>query len=155
MTLTAILIILFLAILLMIAEVLVVPGVGFVGIFGFLLLLFSVYLAYERSMNTGHLVLAVGAFSSVGILILSLRAKTWERVSLKTTLAGRSNSDNYEELFQVGEIGKTTSRLNPVGNARIKNKLVEVTSFSEFVDQNVEIEIVQIEANKIIVKLKQ
>ena len=86
MTLTAILIILFLAILLMIAEVLVVPGVGFVGIFGFLLLLFSVYLAYERSMNTGHLVLAVGAFSSVGILILSLRAKTWERVSLKTTL---------------------------------------------------------------------
>lgn len=99
--------------------------------------------------------MAVGAFSSVGILILSLRAKTWERVSLKTTLTGRSNSDNYEELFQVGEIGKTTSRLNPVGKARINNKLVEVTSFSEFVDQNVEIEIVQIEGNKIIVKPKQ
>lgn len=152
MTVTAIIILLALGILLMIAEVLVVPGVGFVGIIGFVLLLVSVYLAYDKDTTTGHLILAGASVSSIGILILSLRAKTWERVSLKTTLTGKSNPHNYQEEFKIGDTGKTTSRLNPIGKARINNQVIEVKSFSDFIDQGASIEIVDIEGNKITVK---
>jgi membrane-bound ClpP family serine protease len=150
MTLTAVIILLVMGILLMIAEVMVIPGVGFVGILGFLLLVLAVYFGYEISNTTGHIVLISAGVSSVGIL--SLRSKTWDRVALKTQLKGKSNPYNYEELFKIGQKGKTSSRLNPIGKAIFDDKVVEVKSYSDFVDSNQEIEIVNIEGNKIIVK---
>jgi len=152
MTLTAVIILLLMGLLLMIAEVMVIPGVGFVGIFGFLLLILAVYFAYEIDNNTGHIVLISGSISSIGILFLSLRANTWDRVALKTILKGKSNPNNYSELFSVGQKGKTTSRLNLVGKAIFGESVVEVKSYSDFVDNNVDIEIVKIEGTKITVK---
>lgn len=152
MTLTAVIILLVMGILLMIAEVMVIPGVGFVGIMGFLLLVLAVYFGYEISNTTGHIVLISAGVSSVGILVLSLRSKTWDRVALKTQLKAKSNPDNYEELFKIGQKGKTSSRLNPIGKAIFDDKVVEVKSYSDFVDSDQEIEIVNIEGNKIIVK---
>lgn len=154
MTLTAVIILLTMGIILMIAEVLVIPGVGLAGILGFILLVLAVYFGYEISLNAGHTVLGIAGVSSVGILLLSLRAKTWDRLSLKTQLKGKSNPDNYQELFQVGQIGISTSRLNPVGKAVFNDYSAEVTSYSGFIDSGKEIEIFKIEKNKIIVKSK-
>ena len=152
MTLTAVILLLIFGILLMIAEVLVIPGVGFVGIIGFILLAIAIYFGYEISENTGHVVLGVGAVSSIGILVLSLRAKTWDRLSLKSELKGKSNPDKYEDIFKVGDKGKSTTRLNPIGKALIADRVVEVKSYSEFIDENKEIEIIKLEGNKITVK---
>lgn len=152
MTLTAVIFLLIFGILLMIAEVLVIPGVGFVGIIGFILLAIAIYFGYEISENTGHVVLGVGAVSSIGILVLSLRAKTWDRFSLKSELKGKSNPDKYEDIFKVGDKGKSTTRLNPIGKALIADRVVEVKSYSEFIDENKEIEIIKLEGNKITVK---
>ena len=152
MTLTAVILLLIFGILLMIAEVLVIPGVGFVGIIGFILLAIAIYFGYEISENTGHVVLGVGAVSSIGILVLSLRAKTWDRFSLKSELKGKSNPDKYEDIFKVGDKGKSTTRLNPIGKALIADRVVEVKSYSEFIDENKEIEIIKLEGNKITVK---
>ena len=55
------------------------------------------------------------------------------------------NDINYEELFKIGQKGKTSSRLNPIGKAIFDDKVVEVKSYSDFVDSNQEIEIVNIE----------
>lgn len=152
MTLTAVIFLLIFGILLMIAEVLVIPGVGFVGIIGFILLAIAIYFGYEISENTGHVVLGVGAVSSIGILVLSLRAKTWDRFSLKSELKGKSNPDKYEDIFKVGDKGKSTTRLNPIGKALIADRVVEVKSYSDFIDENKEIEIIKLEGNKITVK---
>ena len=154
MTLTAVILLLIFGILLMIAEVLVIPGVGFVGIIGFILLAIAIYFGYEISENTGHAVLGVGAVSSIGILVLSLRAKTWDRLSLKSELKGKSNPDKYEDIFKVGDKGKSTTRLNPIGKALIADRVVEVKSYSDFIDENKEIEIIKLEGNKITVKSK-
>ena len=152
MTLTAVILLLIFGILLMIAEVLVIPGVGFVGIIGFILLAIAIYFGYEISENTGHVVFGVGAVSSIGILVLSLRAKTWDRLSLKSELKGKSNPDKYEDIFKVGDKGKSTTRLNPIGKALIADRVVEVKSYSDFIDENKEIEIIKLGGNKITVK---
>lgn len=154
MSVTAIVILLVLGIMLMLLEVLVVPGVGVAGILGFLLMAVSIYLAYDTSEQVGHYVLAGGGVASIGLLFLSLRAKTWDRVSLKSELKGKSNNLKYEELFNVGDTGKTISRCNPIGKARINEQVVEVRSYNTFIDDHTEIEIVKLEGNKITVKPK-
>ena len=89
---------------------------------------------------------------SVVVLILALRSKTWKRIMLHTELDGKTNIVE-EESVQVGDVGKTISRLAPMGKAFINNQYFEVTSTGGLIDQETEIRVVKIEGKKIFVKL--
>lgn len=136
----------------MLAEILVIPGIGVAGILGIILLVLAIYFAYSLNTVTGNWVLTGSILSSTALLILSLRAKTWEKVSLKTNVTGKSKSNFLTENFKIGDKGLTTSRLTPIGNAKINGNIVEVSARTEFIETNTEIEIVKIEKSKITVK---
>jgi membrane-bound ClpP family serine protease len=108
---------LLLGILLLLLEILFVPGTTIVGVGGIILLVIGIYLAYDFIGPTaGHLSLA----SSVAVVFLSLivllKGKTWQRMALDTNVAGKG-VEQLEKLVSVGDRGKTISRLNPVGKA--------------------------------------
>ena len=52
----------------------------------------------------------------------------------------------------LGERGTTTSMLRPAGKARIGDAYVDVVSDGAFIDRDVEIEVVQVEGNRIVVR---
>ncbi|MFM1874867.1 MAG: hypothetical protein RL266_604 [Bacteroidota bacterium] len=143
---------LLLGILLLLLEILFVPGTTLVGVGGLILLAIGIYLAYASIGTTaGHVSLA----SSVAILMLGLvvllKGQTWKRVALNDQLHGKS-VESVEDLVTVGDRGKTITRLNPVGKALFNDKIVEVTATGDFVSENVPVEIIKIEGNKIRVK---
>ena len=81
-----------LGIILILVEIFFVPGVGFVGVIGFLIIFLGIYLAYDLSTNYGHITLLVGALVSLGLGVLAFRENTWIKLGVKTNLAGKSKS---------------------------------------------------------------
>ena len=67
---------------------------------------------------------------------------------------GGSKEIPRKNLIKIGDHGNSSSRLAPIGKALINEQYVEVHSVEGFVDENQEITVVQIETNKIFVKLK-
>lgn len=153
MTLTTAILLCVLGIILLLVEVLFVPGVGVVGIFGFIALGIGIYGAYTVGTTEGHLTLGGSVICSGAVTWLAFRPGTWKRVSVNSNITGKMNL-LPADLLKVGEEGTTTTRVNPVGNARFGNDYFEVTSQSSFIDENVAVEIVKIQGAHIYIKPK-
>jgi membrane-bound ClpP family serine protease len=136
-------------------EILVIPGVGVAGIIGFILIAVGVWQSYAaHGVVAGHLVLGGTLVLTVLTLWLSLRGKTWRKLTLSTSIDSKVNVID-EEKVKAGDIGKTVSRLAPMGKAQINGEFYEVSTNGDFIDQQTEIEVLKIDHNKIIVKRKE
>ena len=72
-----------LGLLLLFAEILIIPGVGVAGILGLLSMCGScVYAFMEMGKDAGFIVTAVNVVMIVLLTIWVLRAKTWQRLAL-------------------------------------------------------------------------
>ena len=143
---------LLLGILLLLLEILFVPGTTIVGVGGMILLAIGIYLAYDFIGTTaGHISLASSVAVIFLALIVLLKGQTWKRMALETNVEGKGVTQ-LEKLVIVGERGKTISRLNPVGKALFGEKILEVSTTGEFVDEDVNIEVVKLDQNRIKVK---
>lgn len=136
--------------LLLFAEILLIPGVGIAGILGLVSLGGSCFYAFNQMGGTvGAIVTAVNVALVVGLSIYVLRAKTWKRLSLDTNIDSKAVADTG---LAVGDRGVTVSRLAPMGSVRFDTELVEVKALEGFVDPEVEVEVVLMEDGKIYVK---
>jgi membrane-bound ClpP family serine protease len=150
MSITVVLLLLILAIGLVLIEIFLIPGVGIPGIAGAVLMLVSLYLAYDINTTYGHYTLGATALTSAGLIALAFRAKTWDKMSLKTGIEARIQS--HHKGLTIGQKGVALSRLNPIGKGRFGDSTMEVASKGDFIDAESPIEIVNIEGNKIIVQ---
>lgn len=145
--------IILLGLLFVIAEILFVPG-GILGVLGILVVLFGLYYGYANgSKMDGHIVLAVTIISTILLIVIAIRTKTWDKISLKSQMDQKYNV-NIDIQVKKGDEGLSITRLNPAGKARFANEDYEVSSLSGFVDQNQKIIIHKIEGSKIYIKLK-
>ncbi len=139
-----------LGLVLMFAEIMLIPGVGIAGVLGLLSIGGSCFYAFAEFGNTaGGIVTAVNVVLLVLLTVYILRAKTWKRMSLNTNIDSKA-VDNV--TVTVGDRGKTVTRLAPMGSARFDNYIVEVKALEGMLDPETPVEVVMIEDNKIYVK---
>ena len=132
------------------AEILIIPGVGIAGILGLLSLGGSCYYAfYEFGSTIGGIVTGVNGLLLLLLTIYVLRAKTWKRFTLDTNIDSKAVS--FDQVLSVGDRGKTVTRLSPTGAVRVGNNVIEVKALEGMIDPGVEVEVVLIEDNKIYV----
>jgi len=137
--------------LLLILEFFVVPGITIAGIGGLAMIAGGVFMAYGIDVSTGHITLASTIFATLIILVYALRAKTWDKLMLNSSVS--SHVDTVEEnSIKIGDHGKTISRVNPMGKVRINNQEVEARCPSQFLDPKTEIEVTEVFKTYIIVK---
>ena len=149
---TIIIILILVGILMLLLEILVIPGSGVAGIIGFALMVAGIWLAYSREgVYAGHITLAVTLGINIIGLVFALRSKTWKKAMLSTEINSKVRTIQHGKL-KVGDRGQTVSRCAPMGKALFDDKFYEVSAFSEFIDQDKEIEIMKISGNKIYVK---
>ncbi|MCQ2284565.1 MAG: hypothetical protein MJZ57_06670 [Bacteroidales bacterium] len=140
-------------ILLMILDFLVIPG-GVVAIIGMLCMIGGVITTFVTYGSTaGIIMIFATALLTLVSFYLMMRTKTWRKLQLKTEIDSRMNEVN-EEAVKVGMTGKALSRLAPMGTGQFGEEIVEVSSIQDFIEVGTNIEIVKIEASKIIVKPK-
>lgn len=140
-----------LGLVLMCAEILLIPGVGFAGILGLLSMGGSCYLAFEyHGTTTGLIVLSVIVVLLILFLIWALRARTWEKMSLKTNITSKAVIPELSAA--VGDKGVSVTRLAPMGNVRIGENILEVTSMGGIINSGEEVEVVMVDDSKVYVK---
>ena len=136
--------------LLVFAEVLIIPGVGVAGILGVASRAGScVYAFMEIGQTAGIIVTAVNAVLLVVITIWVLRAKTWERLALATNIDSKAIVPEAEVV--PGTVGVTITRLAPMGTARFGDLRLEVTAREGIIDPGVEVEVVEVDGIKVYV----
>ncbi len=155
MGLTTIIVLIVLGILLILLEFFVVPGVTVAGIGGLILLVISIYLSYANYGYVMGNIILLSILASIAILfIIAHKRGVWKKITLNTEVTGVSKAQ-VDTSLQVGDIGKTISRLAPMGTIIVNKKMYEASTTGIFIDENIEIEIIKIKSNKIIVKQKK
>ena len=135
---------------LMLTEIMLIPGVGVAGILGFLSIGGACYFAFcEYGTMVGIIVLASNAIVLVLLLIWVLRAQTWKKFTLNTNIDSKAVST--ETVIAIGDFAKTVTRLAPIGSIRFNNKVMEAKALEGMIDSGVDVEVVLIEDNKIYV----
>lgn len=138
---------------LMFIEIMLIPGVGVAGILGVAsMAASSVYAFVEVGATTGYVVTGINAVLLILLMVLALRAKTWERFSLKTRIEAKAVVP--EQTLAVGDRGKAMTRLAPMGSVRFGDKVLEVTAYDSIIDAGQEVEVVFIDDNKVFVAVK-
>lgn len=152
MTLTLIILFILVGLILIWLEFFVVPGVTIAGIGGLILLLGGIYFAYSTmDRTTGHVVMLSSLLALVLLLALSFRGKTWSKTALNTNCEGQVEGINVLKVHS-GDVGTTISRLAPMGKVLINGEMIEAKSKLGFIDENVEIVVVEIYSTNVLVE---
>ena len=138
--------------LLIVIEIIFIPGTTIVGIFGGLLSAYSIVKAYTTfGIETGHLFLVANVVAGTIILVVCFRTGVWHRFANNSVSEGKAIEDLNQELA-VGDEGVTLSDLRPMGKAEFKSKNYEVQTLGAFCNHPSKIIIVDISRHKIIVQ---
>ncbi len=148
---TVIALILF-GLILIIAEIIFIPGTTIVGILGFLFLIVGVGFSFQYfGSETGWITVSISAAVSGLLLYYSFKSNVWGRFSSKSKIDSRVNEGLLDKI-QVGNEGVTLSTLRPFGNAEVNDQIIEVKTFGNYLESGTKIKVVQINLNQIIVE---
>ena len=143
---------LLIGIVLILIEILFIPGTTIFGIFGVLTIFISDYLSFQYFGNEAAIIYSATNFLIIlFIIIYSLKSKTWKKLALNKVHRDKVEKNKYDKL-KVGDIGITASSLRPYGKAIFSEKYYEVKSLENFIEGNNKIKIINILQDKILVK---
>jgi membrane-bound serine protease (ClpP class) len=149
--------------LLILLEILVIPGFGVVGIPGFLMIVYSLFtmLIGEYPLPEDfNLAIRSMSYSFVLMLILGTlifraltRSDYYKKlipVEGQSSSKGFSISKGYENL--IGEVGKCVTILRPSGRVEINGKVYQAMSTGEYIEKGESVKVSHTDENQIVVK---
>ena len=142
---------LIIGLILILIEILFIPGTTVFGIFGILAIFYSDYLSFQYFGTEFAIVYSIAnSILVLFVVIYSLKTNTWKKIALNKI--HNVKVENKFDSLKVGDEGKTTSALRPYGKAIFSDRFYEVKSSENFIDENKKIKIINILQDKIIVK---
>lgn len=141
------------AVILILMEIFLFPGITVAGIGGFIFAVGGLYYAYKLSWWTGNLALFASLITFGIAFIWMLRAKSLSRIALKTNVDSKLTS-SHDLGIKLGDEGVTVSRLAPIGKARINGVIVEAKSLDELIDEKTEVTVIRVDGYNVIVERK-
>ena len=141
-----------LGILFLVAELIFLSGSFFGTALSIVCFGGSIWLAFTQyGTMTGIVTVIVVALLSLIATVISLRAKTWQRLALSQEIES-SSMELPEQTIREGDRGVTVSRLSPMGKIEVGGKIYEAKSADAFIDQKCEIEVTGFENFSVIVR---
>lgn len=141
--------------LLILAEIFLIPGFNIFGILGFISVIAGVITAYSSlSIYYAHLILIISIILSLILVRLIIRSRALHRMVLETSQSRKTGfsvqADDLQQL--VGKIGIAYTKLRPAGMAIIDNQKYDVVSEGGFIDKNSQVEVAEVNGNRIVVR---
>lgn len=159
---------------LLLVEVLVIPGFGVAGIAGLLAIgaslvmaMFELHLPWDVSFELGYVQEMVeGALVRLALALVALivgaivfaRFLPGMRLGKQLVLqSATSAASGYvgtaaEHATLLGKRGRVTTALRPAGIAQFDGHRVDVVSEGEFIDKDTEVEVIQVDGNRVVVR---
>ena len=143
---------LLIGLILLLVEVLFIPGTTVVGVLGLLVSLAGVAYAFLTfDSNTALWITAIAAILNLAAVWYGFSSGVWNKFSLKTSMQGGA-FDGRTSGLEVGMSGKAVSDIKPFGKVSFGDQIYEVNSEEGFIEVGKEVSIIKIENNKILVK---
>ena len=140
-------------ILLLVAELVLLPGISVAGIGAFLsLAVAAVYGFFLYGILGGSVVLAAIIIVAVAAVVVSLRANTWQRLSLKSTIDATSTPTPEQNDIRIGQRGETLTRLAPMGKVQVGDVTVEAKSVDAYIDPRQVVEVIGYDNTAVVVR---
>jgi membrane-bound ClpP family serine protease len=137
--------------ILLLVELVVVPGVTIVGLVGFSALVYGTVRIFTDFGTTAGWIALASVFAVCVILVVwFMKTKSWKKIMLNDKLESKMNIVDDQKI-KVGDEGNSVSRLAPMGQASFSGEIFEVQSMDGFIDQRMPIKVVKIENSKIFV----
>ncbi|MBL7923738.1 MAG: hypothetical protein JNL88_06035 [Bacteroidia bacterium] len=138
-------------ILLIVLEILVVPGFV-VGLLGAAFVIMGIGWTWQvYGSGTGMLVTLLSFFLTALSVWSALRTGFWKRFSLQDQLKGRMNEIDPETVKE-GDRGAAVSSLRPMGTVKVNGQRFEASTEGEMVPPNYPVTVIRVDGNKLIVK---
>jgi membrane-bound ClpP family serine protease len=152
MDITLVIVFMLLGIIFFLLEIFFLPGISVGGVAGVLFVAASIWYAFSHLGATAGMITIGGGVVAMGIAIWAfLRSRALEKMALQTELDGKVDVLKGIAL-SVGDKGITVSRLAPIGKVRFGIEVVEAKSEDGFIDQAVEVEIVEVSTFGVLVR---
>ena len=147
-----IVILLAIGIILIVVELIFIPGMTIFGILGLILTIIGVIVSFVGfGSPTGFAVLGLTLLLTGITLYFSLRTGAWEKVSLKNASNSRVNEESKHNLWK-GDTGITLSTLRPTGKAEFNDLVVEVSTLGPYIEVGTKVRVIDVQPNKILVE---
>lgn len=141
-----------LATVLMLVEVVFIPGFGITGIAGALAMIGSVFYAFfEVSNLAGWVTLVVVGMICIALFMWALYGKSLDKVALKKKIDSKVDVVDVKK-FSVGDRGVAKTRLALIGEAIINGETIEVKSEMGFINEGEKVEIIRVAIDSIYVR---
>jgi len=148
----SIILLIVMGLVLLIVELIFIPGTTIIGLLGVIFIIVGVYFGFETyDKTTGIYILGGTLVLTTLTLYFGFKSKAWEQFSLKNSMQGKFN-EGITDALSLGDEGIATSTLKPVGKGEIEGKQYEVTSIGGYLDTGMKIKVIKIDRNKIIVE---
>lgn len=133
-----------------------VPGFGIAGVTGFVLVLASIVMISASFFQA--ILLLIGTISVAILLIIAMYRLGYGKRFIKSMILsteqkneqGYVSSKDYEKY--LGMRGKVVTPLRSAGTVLIDGKRIDAVSEAEFIDKDIDVEVIKIEGNRIVVK---
>ena len=143
---------LIIGLILILIEIIFIPGTTVFGIIGTICFLLSNYYAFNEFGNQVGLIVSILSGSTLLVVIIyMLKSKTWEKLSLNKINTAKFNKGKTK-LLKIGDQGITTSSLKPYGKGIFSGKVYEIKTNANYIKEQKKIKIIDILHNKIIVE---
>ncbi|HZW39719.1 MAG TPA: NfeD family protein [Ignavibacteriaceae bacterium] len=153
-------------IILLAVEIFVIPGFGFTGIAGVILIIISIFLALVGSIpvwdlsliSTPLLQIASALFFSLIFIFIIARflpkSKTFNKLVLSTEETSVDGFVTHSEFSHFLDAeGVAISTLRPAGIAEIDGNRLDVVTQGEYIEKGEKIKVIKVEGFRIIVKV--
>ena len=152
MTAAIIVVVLVIGLLLLFAEVAIVPGFGVAGALGLLALAAGAIAAWTELGPLWGGVTSGASLVAAGVMLFWLpRSRFGRKVVLEHSQADAVSQEDRSRL--VGRRGTTVTPLRPIGRIRIGSEEVDVMTEGEYIDSNQEVEVMSVEGPRVVVRI--
>lgn len=140
-------------IILILAEIFIIPGFGIAGISGITAILISIFFVFPNPVIAVNVLLAVLIFTFIIAIFMFKKfdsSRFWRKISLET------NSKNYyssaSKKDYLDQIGITISKLRPAGTIEIDGKRVDAVSEGDFIEKGKNVRVISVSGARVVVK---
>lgn len=140
-------------IILILAEIFLIPGFGIAGISGITAVLSSLFFIFPNRTIAINVLLAVVVFTLIiGILMIKKfgSSRFWKKISLE------SSSENYfsssSKKNYLDQKAKTLSKLRPAGTIELNGKRVDAVSQGSFIDKGQQVKVISVSGSRVVVR---
>ena len=139
-------------VLLILAEIFLIPGLTITAVAGIAASIGGIYYAFSRLGVTAGIIALFSVLLIIGIACIFLvKSKTLDNIALTTDIDSTITTGETLNI-QVGDQGIALSRLNPIGKVQINDLIMEGKSVDDYIDERTAVVVTKVSPSQLIVK---